>query len=327
MKAMVLEKCPGNLSLKDLERPTAGPQQVLLRVKACGVCRTDLHLIDGELPDPALPLIPGHEIVGEVLETGPAVKDFQKGDRVGVPWLGWACGACAFCQRGEENLCERARFTGYQLPGGYAQYTVADARFCHPLPEKCSDEAAAPLLCAGLIGYRCLSKAGEAHRIGLYGFGAAAHLITQVALHQGREIFAFTRPGDAKAQRFARDLGAQWAGDSDQSTPDLLDAAIIFAPVGALVPRALRAVRPGGTVICGGIHMSDIPSFPYEYLWRERRVESVANLTRADGKEFFRAIRSIPLQVRTQPYPLDAANEALGDLREGRLTGAGVLIP
>jgi propanol-preferring alcohol dehydrogenase len=289
---------------------------VLVRVRACGVCRTDLHVVDGELPHPKPEVVPGHEIVGEV-----------DGRRVGVPWLGWTCGVCAFCKSGRENLCALARFTGYQLDGGYAEYAVADERYCFALPERYRDAEAAPLLCAGLIGHRALRMAGDARRIGFYGFGAAAHLIAQVAVLEGREVYAFTRAGDAQAQQFARDLGARWAGSSLEAPPELLDAAIIFAPVGALVPAALKAVDKGGVVVCAGIHMSDIPSFPYQLLWGERVVRSVANLTRRDGEEFLALAARSPLRTRVQEFPLEQANEALAALREGRITGAAVLVP
>ena len=324
---MLLE-APG-APLRDLERvvPRVGSGDVLLRVRACGVCRTDLHVLDGELPDPTLPLVLGHEIVGTVEQAGPDVTRLHVGDRVGVPWLGWACGRCRFCRRGAENLCPYARFTGYQRDGGYAEYTVADARFVFSLPPALDDAEAAPLLCAGLIGYRTLRLAGDAERVGLYGFGAAAHLVAQVLHHQGRRAFAFTRPGDTRAQEFARDLGCAWAGDSTVPAPEPLDAALIFAPDGALVPLALRAVEPGGVVVCGGIHMSPIPSFPYETLWGERVLRSVANLTRRDGDEFLRLAGEAGLRAEAHPYPLSRANEALDDLRHGRFTGAAVLVP
>jgi propanol-preferring alcohol dehydrogenase len=300
---------------------------VLVRVRACAVCRTDLHVVDGELPDPKLPLVPGHEIVGAVEETGPAATRFSRGDRVGIPWLGWTCGECRFCRSGRENLCERARFTGYTLDGGYAEFTVADERFCFPIPPAYTDVEAAPLLCAGLIGYRSLLKAGDARRLGIYGFGAAAHIVAQVARHQGRELYAFTRPGDVAAQDFARQLGAVWAGGSDEFPPQALDAAIIFAPVGALVPQALKALDQGGRLVCGGIHMSDLPSFPYELLWHERTICSVANLTRRDGEAFLALAPQVPVRTHVQPFPLDAANEALHRLRAGQLQGAAVLVP
>jgi propanol-preferring alcohol dehydrogenase len=291
------------------------------------VCRTDLHVLDGELTRPKLPLVLGHEIVGTIDQVGPDVDRFGIGDRVGVPWLGWTCGRCAFCRRGQENLCENARFTGYTLDGGYAEYAVADAQYCFAIPRAYSDAQAAPLLCAGLIGYRALRAAGDAPRIGLYGFGAAAHIIAQVAVHQERTVFAFTRPGDDRGQAFARRLGAAWAGGSDEDPPEELDAALIFAPVGALVPVALRAVVKGGTVVCAGIHMSDIPAFPYADIWGERTVTSVANLTRRDGEEFFRIAEDVALQIEVQPYPLHQAADALEDLRGGRVTGAAVLLP
>ena len=308
-----------------IPRPAAG--QLLLRVGACAVCRTDLHVVDGELADSRLPLIPGHEIVGTVVELGAGVERFRTGERVGVPWLGWSCGECEYCRKGRENLCDRARFTGYHIDGGYAEYTVADARFCFPIPERYQDAEAAPLLCAGLIGYRSLRMAGDARRVGIYGFGAAAHIITQVARYEGREVLAFTRPGDADAQSFARELGAVWAGASSDTPPQELDAAIILAPVGDLVPTALRAVRKGGVVVCGGIHMSDIPSFPYEILWGERVLRSVANLTRRDGEEFMALAPRVPLRTEVQLFPLNAANEALDALRAGRVRGAAVLVP
>ncbi|WP_298825963.1 zinc-dependent alcohol dehydrogenase family protein [uncultured Piscinibacter sp.] len=308
-------------------RPTPGPGEVALRVLACGVCRTDLHLVDGDLPLPDHPVVPGHEIVGRVEALGEGVSAFSLGERVGVPWLGWTCGACSHCRAGRENLCEQARFTGWQIPGGYAAHALADARYVFRLPDRYSDEQASPLLCAGLIGYRAYAMAGEAARLGLYGFGAAAHLIAQVAVHQGREVHAFTRRGDAAAQALARELGAAWAGGSDEAPREPLDAALIFAPVGALVPAALRAVRAGGTVVCAGIHMSDIPSFPYAWLWGERRLVSVANLTRADGEAFMALAARMPLQVHTRRYALDDANQALADLRGGRVSGAAVLVP
>jgi alcohol dehydrogenase, propanol-preferring len=295
-------------------------------VHACGVCRTDLHVVDGELPEPKLPLIPGHEIVGMIVERGPGAVNFPTGARVGVPWLGWTCGECEYCRSGRENLCNRARFTGYQIDGGYAEFTVADERFCFALPEAYGDVEAAPLLCAGLIGYRTLRLAGDGERLGIYGFGAAAHILAQVARHHGRRIFAFTRPGDAPAQEFARNLGAEWAGGSDETPPEQLDAALIFAPVGALVPAALAATRKGGTVVCGGIHMSDIPAFPYRLLWEERVVRSVANLTRRDAEEFLALAPKAGVHTTTEVYPLAEANRALGDLRRGALTGAAVLV-
>ena len=326
--AMQLEAAGRPLQQVWRERlPQPGPGQVALQVLACGVCRTDLHLVDGDLPLPGRPVVPGHEIVGRVRAIGDGVSGFAIGERVGVPWLGWTCGECLPCRAGRENLCEHARFTGWQIDGGYAAHAVADARYVFRLPERYSDEQAAPLLCAGLIGYRAYAMAGEAPRLGLYGFGAAAHLIAQVAVLQGREVHAFTRPGDAAAQQLARELGAAWAGGSDETAPRPLDAALIFAPVGALVPAALRAVRPGGTVVCAGIHMSDIPSFPYALLWGERRIVSVANLTRSDGDAFMRLAAELPLQVHTTPYALAEANRALADLRDGRVGGAAVLLP
>jgi alcohol dehydrogenase, propanol-preferring len=327
MKAMVLEAAGQPLSLRELPVPKPGPGEVLVRIAACAVCRTDLHVVDGELSDPKLPLIPGHEIVGRIEQVGEDVTRFKAGERVGIPWLGWTCGQCAFCLSNRENLCSRARFTGYTIDGGYADYTVANASFCFPLPDAFNDIAAAPLLCAGLIGYRSLRKAGDAQRLGLYGFGAAAHIIVQVARFQGRQVFAFTRPGDAAAQEFARRMGAVWVGGSDELPPEKLDAAIIFAPAGPLVSCALRAVEKGGTVVCGGIHMSDIPSFPYRELWEERTLCSVANLTRRDAEEFFAIAPRVPVHTETQPFPLDQANVALERLRSGRLTGAAVLVP
>ena len=317
-QALRLTECP-------LPQPQVG--QVLLKVEACGVCRTDLHLIDGELPDPRLPMIPGHEIVGRVVATGSGVSGVAPGQRMGVPWLGWTCGHCEFCARHQENLCDAARFTGYQIPGGYAEYTVADARYCFPLPEAADPASLAPLLCAGLIGYRALTMAGDARRLGIYGFGAAAHLVTQVARWQGREICAFTRAGDDASQAFARELGAVWAGPSEATPPQPLDAALLFAPVGALVPAALRAVRKGGTVVCAGIHMSDIPAFPYSILWGERRIVSVANLTRQDGEAFLELAPQVPVRCSVTRFPLTEANTALRQLREGALQGAAVLVP
>ncbi len=308
-------------------RPQPGPGEVAICVLACGVCRTDLHLADGDLPLPGRPVVPGHEIVGRIEVLGAGVQGLALGERVGVPWLGWTCGECVHCRAGRENLCERARFTGWQIDGGYAAHAVADARYVFGLPERYADAEAAPLLCAGLIGYRAYTMAGDAPRLGLYGFGAAAHLIAQVAVAQGREVHAFTRPGDVAAQGLARELGAAWAGGSDEAPSTPLDAALIFAPVGALVPAALRAVRPGGTVVCAGIHMSDIPSFPYAWLWGERRIVSVANLTRSDGEAFMTLAAQLPLRVHTTRYALADANAALADLRAGRLAGAAVLIP
>jgi propanol-preferring alcohol dehydrogenase len=324
MRAMVFDgKLP--LRLREVPDPVAGPGQILVRVRACAVCRTDLHVVDRELEDPKLPLVPGHEIVGMVAALGPGVSGFVVGERVGIPWLGWTDGMCVYCKSGRENLCEKARFTGYQIDGGYAELTVADHRYCFKLPDESGDLEAAPLLCAGLIGYRCLGAAGEGERLGLYGFGAAAHILTQVARHQGRRVFAFGRPGDVEAQRFARDLGAVWAGDSSELPPESLDAAIIFAPVGALVPQALRATAPGGTVVCGGIHMSDVPSFPYSILWRERVLRSVANLTRKDARELLELAPRVPVRTEVVPFPLEQANEALEALRAGRIRGAAVL--
>jgi propanol-preferring alcohol dehydrogenase len=322
---MVLEQPHSRLLLKEVSVPAPGPGQVLLKVRACGICRTDLHLVDGELPEPKLPIVPGHQIVGVVMEAGAGVERPRVGDRVGVPWLGWTCGECVYCRTGRENLCDRARFTGYQIDGGYADYATADSRFCFPIPEGYPDLHAAPLLCAGLIGYRCLQMAGEGRRLGIYGFGSAGHILIQVARHRGQSVYAFTRPGDEEAQSFARELGADWVGPSDALPPEPLDAAIIFAPAGVLVPAALRAVAKGGTVVCGGIHMSDIPSFPYSILWGERVLRSVANLTRADGEEFLRLAPTIPVRSQVRVYPLEQANEALDDLREGRLRGSGVV--
>ncbi|HET8656273.1 MAG TPA: zinc-dependent alcohol dehydrogenase family protein, partial [Longimicrobiaceae bacterium] len=319
MTAMVLRRPGTALERAELPRPRPGPGQLLLRVLTCGVCRTDLHVVDGELPDPKLPLVPGHQIVGVVVGAGAGVGRFWTGDRVGVPWLGWTCGTCEYCRHGLENLCDRARFTGYHIDGGFAGYAVADARYCFALPARYGDAEVAPLLCAGLISYRCLRFTGEARRLGLYGFGAAAHIAAQVARHQRREVYAFTRPADVAGQRFARELGAAWAGGSAELPPEPLDAAIIFAPAGELVPSALRAVRKGGTVVCGGIHMSDIPSFPYEILWGERVVRSVANLTRADAEEFLPLAARAGVRTAVREYPLEKANEALDDLRAGRV--------
>jgi propanol-preferring alcohol dehydrogenase len=325
---MVLERQRESLRLARVAVPRPAAGQLLLRVQACAVCRTDLHVVDGDLPHPRLPLIPGHEIVGQVIAVGQgAGAAVRPGQRVGVPWLGWTCGECEYCRSGRENLCARARFTGYDLDGGYAEYTVADARFCLPLPDEFTDIAAAPLLCAGLIGYRSLRMTGAARTVGFYGFGAAAHILTQVAVHQGRKVFAFTRPGDIAGQEFARSLGATWAGGSDETPPEPLEAAILFAPAGELVPLALRVVARGGTVVCGGIHMSDIPRFPYELLWGERVLRSVANLTRADGEEFLRLAPRVPVRTETQTYPLEQANAALHDLRAGHVRGAAVLLP
>ena len=322
---MVLDAPGRPLRPAEMERPAPGPRQVLLRVRACAVCRTDLHVIDGELPDAKRPVIPGHEIVGTVVEAGPGVERFKTGDRLGVPWLGGSCGSCEYCRTGRENLCDGARFTGYQIDGGYAEHAVADERFCFPIPDGYSDAQAAPLLCAGLIGYRSLRAAGDARRLGLYGFGAAAHIVAQVARSQGRRVFAFTRPGDEEGRRFAEEHGAEWAGDSGQSPPEPLDAAILFAPVGTLVPAALRAVAKGGTVVCAGIHMSDIPSFPYSILWGERAVRSVANLTRRDGEEFLALAPRVPVRTEVRTYPLERANDAVEALRRGKVRGAAVL--
>ena len=299
---------------------------MLLSVQTCGVCRTDLHIVDGELAEPKLPLVPGHQIVGTVAGVGPDAGRFAPGDRVGVPWLGWTCGGCRYCRSGRENLCDRARFTGYDIDGGYAELAVADERFCLPLPESYPDVRVAPLLCAGLIGYRALRLVGDAERVGFYGFGAAAHILCQVARHEGRRVFAFTRPGDAETQAFAKDLGAEWAGSSEESPPEELDGAIVFAPVGGLMPAALRSSAKGATVISAGIHMSDIPSFPYEDLWEERTLGSVANLTRADGAAFMDLVQQVPVRTEISAYPLDEANRALDDLRAGRFRGAGVLL-
>jgi propanol-preferring alcohol dehydrogenase len=327
MIAMRLKGPGRELERDSIAVPEPAAQQVLLEVLACGVCRTDLHVLDGELPSLRYPVTPGHEIVGRIVALGPGVTSFAVGERVGVPWLAYTCGVCAPCRRGLENLCERAEFTGYTVPGGYAQFAVADARYCLSVPERYTDAAAAPLLCAGLIGHRAYRAAGDAGRLGLYGFGAAAHLLAQVAQAEQRRVFAFTRPGDLTTQSFARSLGAEWAGGSDEPSPEPLDAAIIFAPVGSLVPAALAAVRPGGRVVCAGIHMSDIPSFPYRLLWAERSVVSVANLTRDDGGEFMRLAAALPLAPRVETVPLTAANEALARLKEGKLEGAVVLVP
>jgi propanol-preferring alcohol dehydrogenase len=325
MRAMVFHGPGRPLKLEDVPIPKPGPEQVLLRVHVCGVCRTDLHIVDGELTEPKLPLIPGHQIVGTIVEAGSDVARFSPGLRVGVPWLGSTCNQCGYCKSGRENLCDRARFTGYQVDGGFAEYAVADHRFCFPIPSGYADLQAAPLLCAGLIGYRSLVMAGEGKRLGLYGFGAAAHIVAQVARWQGRKVYAFTRPGDVDAQKFALELGAVWAGSAYDPLPEELDAAIIFAPDGALVPAALRAVAKGGTVVCGGIHMSDIPSFPYDILWGERVVRSVANLTRRDGEEFLALAPQVPVATEVNPFPLARANEALDALRRGLIQGAVVL--
>jgi propanol-preferring alcohol dehydrogenase len=327
MRAMVFDGTHGTLRLDpDRPRPRPGRHEVLIKVHACGVCRTDLHVVDQELPRPKPALIPGHEIVGTIVEAGPDAK-LRPMARVGVPWLGWTCGACRYCLSGRENLCDQARFTGYQIDGGYAEYAVADERFCFPIPDGFTDAEAAPLLCAGLIGYRALRMAWEAETLGLYGFGAAAHIAVQVARHRGQRVFAFTKPGDAAGQDFARRLGAVWAGGSDTVPPETLDAALIFAPVGALVPAALAATGKGGTVVCAGIHMSDIPAFPYRLLWEERIIRSVANLTRRDGDEFMALAPKVPVRCQTETFPLAAANEALTRLRDGRIEGAAVLLP
>jgi propanol-preferring alcohol dehydrogenase len=323
---MLLEEPRQPLRAAELRRPRAGVGEVVLRVTACGVCRTDLHVVDGELEEPKLPLVPGHQIVGYVEEVGEAVERHAEGERVGVPWVGWTCGECGFCRSGRENLCDRARFTGYQLDGGYAAYAAADARFCLSVPDGYADLQAAPLLCAGAIGYRSLRMTGDAGRLGLYGFGAAAHIVIQIARFEGRRTFAFTREGDDNAQTFALELGAEWSGGALERPPEELDAAIIFAPAGELVPAALRAVAKGGTVVCAGIHMSDIPSFPYELLWGERVVRSVANLTRRDGEELLALAPRISIHTEVQPYPLEQANEALAQLRGGQVRGAAVLV-
>jgi alcohol dehydrogenase, propanol-preferring len=326
MRAMVLDGPGQPLQLRDVPKPKARAGQLLVRVNTCAVCRTDLHVVDGELPDPKLPLIPGHQIVGRIEEIGGDENSkFEIGNRVGIPWLGWTDGECVYCRTNRENLCDRARFTGYTIDGGYAQFTVADARYCFHLPDRYNDVEVAPLLCAGLIGYRSYRKTGDAHRLGIYGFGNAAHLITQIAIYQGREIFAFTRLGDEAGQESARQLGATWAGGSGEMPPEKLDAAIIFAPVGELVPMALRALAKGGIVVCGGIHMSDIPSFSYADLWGERTICSVANLTRADGEEFFEIAPRIPVRTETEIFPLEEANTALDRFRSGKLKGTAVL--
>jgi len=325
MWAMVFERAGRPLERRELPPPRPAAGQVLLRVQACGVCRTDLHIVDGELPAAKVPLVPGHQIVATVEATGPEVSSLGLGDRVGVPWLGWTDGTCRYCLSGQENLCDEARFTGYHLDGGYAELAVADARFCFPIPAGTPDLQAAPLLCAGLIGFRALRLAGDGRALGFYGFGSAAHILTQVARAEGREVFAFTRPGDDRSQAFARELGATWAGSTADAAPTALDAAIIFAPAGELVPLALRAVRKGGTVVCAGIHMSDIPSFPYQILWEERVLRSVANLTRRDGQEFLALAPRVPVRTEVEAFPLESANEALAALRSGRLRGSAVL--
>lgn len=327
MRAMVLERQRQPLRLAELPEPTPGPGQVQLEVRACGVCRTDLHILDGELSEPKLPLVMGHQVVGVVREAGERAERFAPGEWVGVPWLGWTDGECRYCRSGRENLCDHAKFTGYDIDGGYAEVAVADERFCFPIPDGYPDVQAAPLLCAGLIGYRALRLVGEAERIGFYGFGAAAHILCQVAVHEGRRVFAFTREGDTETQAFARELGAEWAGSSDEAPPEKLDGAIVFAPVGALMTAALRASAKGARIISAGIHMSDIPSFPYAELWGERSLGSVANLTRADGEEFIPLAPQVPVRTEVEVYPLEEANRALEDLRAGRFRGAAVLQP
>ena len=327
MRAQLMTAARQPLVAAELRAPQPGPQQVLLAVRACAVCRTDLHVFDGELPEPNLPLVLGHEIIGTVVEKGAEVDHFALGDRVGVPWLGWTCGVCEYCRSGHENLCDRARFTGYQIDGGYAELTVADQRYCFAIDPRYGDVEAAPLMCAGLIGYRTLRMAGDARLVGIYGFGAAAHIVAQVIRYQGRRLFAFTRPGDLEAQPFARALGAEWVGDSTMAPPEPLDAALIFAPVGALVPAALASTKKGGVVVSGGIHMSDIPSFPYRILWEERVLRSVANLTRRDAEEFLALAPQAGVRAATMTYPLERANDALEDLRHGRLHGAAVVVP
>ncbi len=327
MRAMVFEGPGKPLQLIDAPMPKPGPDELLLKVGACGLCRTDLHVVDGDLDKPTLPLIPGHQVVGTIVEAGRDVNDFTVGQRVGVPWLGGSCGCCSYCEEGCENLCDHALFTGYTIPGGFAEYTLADARFAFPIPESYSDRQAAPLLCAGLIGFRSLNMAGEGKRIGFFGFGAAAHILIQIACFRGQQVYAFTRPGDVEAAEFARSLGAVWAGGSDEKPPELLHSAIIFAPVGSLAPTALGLVRKGGVVVCAGIHMSPIPQFPYSLLWGERILRSVANLTREDGEAFFELAPQIPIQTQTHAYPLERVNQALDDLRHGRFTGAAVIEP
>jgi propanol-preferring alcohol dehydrogenase len=325
MRAMVLDAPGRPLRHAEVPPPEPGPGQLLIRVAACGICRTDLHVVDGELVEPKLPLVPGHQIVGRVAAVGGRTERFTPGERVGVPWLGWTCGTCRYCRSGRENLCDRARFTGYDVDGGFAEEAVADERFCFPLPDHYPDVQAAPLLCAGLIGYRSLRMAGDSERLGLYGFGASAHIVAQVARHENRRVFAFTRAGDDEGQRFAHALGAEWAGDALSRSPEPLDAAIVFAPAGELVPAALRSLAKGGTVVCAGIHMSEIPSFPYELLWGERAVRSVANLTRRDGEEFLALAPQVPVRTEVETHALAAANEALDRLRRGRVHGAAVL--
>jgi propanol-preferring alcohol dehydrogenase len=325
MRAMVLDRPVQPLQLRDVPKPEPGRGQLLVRVSTCAVCRTDLHVVDGELPDPKLPLILGHQIVGRIEEIGDENSDFAIGDRVGIPWLGWTDGDCVYCRSGRENLCDNARFTGYTIDGGYADFTIADARYCFHLPERYDDIEVAPLLCAGLIGYRSYRKTGHARRLGIYGFGNAAHLIAQIAIYEGRELFAFTRPGDKATQQAAKELGAVWAGGSDELPPEMLDAAIIFASVGPLVPAALRALAKGGVVVCGGIHMTDIPSFPYVDLWEERVITSVANLTRQDGEELFKIAPRVPVRAHTKTFPLTQANTALDLFRAGKLSATAVL--
>ncbi|MBD3403814.1 zinc-binding alcohol dehydrogenase family protein [candidate division GN15 bacterium] len=326
MRAMVLDRPRIALELREIALPEPAADQVRLKVQVCGLCRTDLHVVDGDLTEPKLPIIPGHQVVGVVDAVGANTDRYRPGDKVGVPWLGYSCGECFYCQSGRENLCDHAKYTGYQIDGGFAEYMLADERFCFPIPQGYPDVQAAPLLCAGLIGYRSLRMAREGKRLGFYGFGAAAHILVQVALYQDREVYAFTREGDTEGQEFARKLGAVWAGASETQPPEWLDAAIIFAPVGELVPLALKAVRKGGTVVCAGIHMSEIPAFPYSILWEERSVVSVANLTRADGEEFLALAPRVPVTTEVHPYPLERANDALEDLRHGRFTGAAVIV-
>jgi propanol-preferring alcohol dehydrogenase len=327
MRAMVLQTAGTRLACRQIPVPRPNPDQVLIKVHACGVCRTDLHVVDGELPNPKLPIIPGHEIVGSIVQVGKNVESFQIGDRIGIPWLGHTCGCCLYCRTGKENLCDEPLFTGYTLDGGYAEYAVADRRYCFALPESYDDASVAPLLCAGLIGYRSYRMAGEGvERLGIYGFGGAAHIVAQIAVYQGKRVFAFTRPGDTNARNFALSLGAVWAGDSTAMPPEPLDAAIIFAPIGSLVPAALRATAKGGTVVCGGIHMSDIPSFPYQILWEERVLRSVANLTREDGVDLLALAPKVPVKTEVEAFPLLQANEALSRLRDGNLQGAAVLV-
>lgn len=326
MKAMVLTEVGKPLQIKEIEKPHPNPDQILIRVSACGVCRTDLHVVDGELPSPKLPLVPGHQIVGEVEAVGENIANIKVGERVGVPWLGGSCGTCDYCRAGNENLCSRAIYTGYQINGGFAEYCVAKARFVFPIPKSYPDLQAAPLLCAGLIGYRALRMTGNANSIGFYGFGASAHILIQVVRHKGGEVYAFTKKDDIEGQEFAKSLGAVWAGSSEEEPPSLLDAAIIFAPIGPLIPKALGAVKKGGIVVCAGIHMSDIPSFPYHLLWNEKVLRSVANLTRRDGEEFLSLAPNIPVKTEVHSYPLEKTNEALEDLRHGRFTGAAVIV-